>query len=230
MIVSRYVLAAAIGLITAKSSESANVESWCDTYPANQVHCYKAITNIKLENGKLPGNEYEIRTISDSCSLIVFNSYLIENITPADITEAVTLHFEKCPHKAGMITLPSNNKVTVQIKIRAPPDSEWSAWNSDAELNKPYCFRPEAGPTIQSIDDCIAAYQKFPVDPRTGYMIELVPTPISLVLNSGSCRVRISTTDGSDIQMNKKEVDSAIIGMIKKCGNLTNLDKTKPLT
>ncbi|WAQ87336.1 hypothetical protein PtA15_8A240 [Puccinia triticina] len=201
MIVSRYVLAAAIGLITAKSSESANVESWCDTYPANQVHCYKAITNIKLENGKLPGNEYEIRTISDSCSLIVFNSYLIENITPADITEAVTLHFEKCPHKAGMITLPSNNKVTVQIKIRAPPDSEWSAWNSDAELNKP-------------------AYQKFPVDPRTGYMIELVPTPISLVLNSGSCRVRISTTDGSDIQMNKKEVDSAIIGMIKKCGNL----------
>ncbi|WAQ90578.1 hypothetical protein PtA15_12A568 [Puccinia triticina] len=219
MIASRYVLAAAISLITAKSTEGNNMNSWCDTYPANQAHCYKAIANIKLENGKLPSTENEVRTIADSCSLIVFNKNLMQDITPAQITEAVTAHFEKCPDKAGWIILPSNKQVLVQIKIRAPPNSQWSAWNSDAELKKAYCYRPEGESAIGSGDDCIAAYQKFPIDPRTGYLIGLVPTPMALELNSGSCTVQISTTDGSDIQMNKKEVDSAIIGMMNKCGN-----------
>jgi hypothetical protein len=53
------------------------------------------------------------------------------------------------------VNVPSNQKVSVLVKIRAPPGTQWEAWNADAELNKPYCYQPKGEPEVKFKDDCI---------------------------------------------------------------------------
>ncbi|WAR53616.1 hypothetical protein PtB15_3B124 [Puccinia triticina] len=219
MIASRFAVVAVISLIMAKSSESANVQHGCYQNTVNQNECKKAIATIKLDrHDRLPPSESEVRTISGSCSLVVFNKKLFQDVTMDQITQGLATHFKNCPNKAGFFALPGNEEVMVQIKTRAAPGSQWNAWNADAELNKPYCFKPKGDQDIASSEDCIAAYHKIPSDPQTGFFIHTPPRGFQI--SSGSCTVIISTTDGSVIKMNKKDSDSAIIAMMKECGKL----------
>ncbi|OAV85946.1 hypothetical protein PTTG_00656 [Puccinia triticina 1-1 BBBD Race 1] len=206
----------------AKSSESANVQHGCYQNTVNQNECKKcilisfelpffipaiAIATIKLDrHDRLPPSESEVRTISGSCSLVVFNKKLFQDVTMDQITQGLATHFKNCPNKAGFFALPGNEEVMVQIKTRAAPGSQWNAWNADAELNKPYCFKPKGDQDIASSEDCIAFFIHTP--------------PRGFQISSGSCTVIISTTDGSVIKMNKKDSDSAIIAMMKECGKL----------
>ncbi|OAV98849.1 hypothetical protein PTTG_25534 [Puccinia triticina 1-1 BBBD Race 1] len=202
MIALRFVFVAVIGLIRADSSESAGVKAGCSAEtPANLDQCKKAITNIKLDNGKLPGNEPEIRAISDSCSIVVLNRQLVKDVTPDQITEALNTHFKNCPSQGGSIALLGHkDRVFLQIKTRNPVGSKDEALNADAELNKPYCSQPKTRPSTTSFsDDCLAAYKNFRANPNTGILT--IPGPKGSQVISASCMIQITTTDGTEAKM-----------------------------
>ncbi|OAV90061.1 hypothetical protein PTTG_28461 [Puccinia triticina 1-1 BBBD Race 1] len=214
MITLRFGLVAAIGLITAENFQSANA---CYPYNVVQDDCNNAIEKIQLVNEKLPENENEIRAISGTCAVVVWNKKWIKHVTRDQIREAATEHFKGCPGQAGIILLPSNQELALEFKIRAPALSQWEAWNADAEFKKAYCFQPEDELGIGSKEDCKIAYNTaVPVNPQTKF----ISRTSWFQVKYGSCMVRFTTSDGSPIRMKKEDADQAIIAMFDQCDKI----------
>ncbi|KAA1091229.1 hypothetical protein PGT21_029224 [Puccinia graminis f. sp. tritici] len=134
--------------------------------------------------------ETEVAAVSDTCSLIVINSHQ-QVVTKDLIKSGLSELFKQCHGKGGLVEVPSNRKVKVAVKARAPAGTQWEAWNANAELNKPYCYLPKGDPEVKLKDDCIKAYNQIPTDAQ-GRLTDKSDHPLTLtvmVVVFGSCSV-----------------------------------------
>ncbi|EFP78911.2 uncharacterized protein PGTG_04867 [Puccinia graminis f. sp. tritici CRL 75-36-700-3] len=211
MLSYRFVLIAIISLLL-----TSTVNARCYRRPANQNHCNGAINKITFQEGKLPMIENEVVAILDTCSLIVRNLHQ-QVVTKDLIKSGVAELFKQCPGKCGSVKVPSNPKVSVLVKMRAPAGTQWEAWNADAELNKPYCYQPNGEPEVKSKYDCIKAYNQIPIDSQGHLTHKSKGLLTQMGVTFGSCTLALTSTDGSIFQLNKKDTAPIITKMIQQC-------------
>ncbi|KAA1105964.1 hypothetical protein PGT21_025106 [Puccinia graminis f. sp. tritici] len=125
--------------------------------------------------------------------------------------------FKLCPHGGGgRIPFPDNPAVTMEIRGRGPPDSEWAAYNPDYPYGEPYCYTKHGAPD-QVVDDCLKAFEQVPVDSDGRITDANKIRTKSLEVVFKSCAVKIFSNDGSNINLVKEQASVTFGDMVRKC-------------